>query len=198
MRGPGGARGGVASGAGLRGALRCAGRAAGARAARAARRAGREEEQRGERGEARGEREEEEQSAAGGERKQRERARPFWKGGQRPDLRRRARRRDLWHRARRGDLWRRPYFFFFATQAATLAWPRELDAVVHGVEPWNLDAMKHGVDTLGPNLRLRFPGVQKGIFFKKKGQIVKNWGTWDSQIGGPPGYIIFCLSEPPQ
>ena len=53
---------------------------------------------------------------------------------------------------------------------------RDLDAMIHGVEPWYLDAMMHGVDPLGPKPRLSFPGVQKSIF-SKKGQIVKNWET---------------------
>ena len=65
-----------------------------------------------------------------------------------------------------------------ATWDATLGSARELDAVIHGVETCNLDAMKHGVDPLGPKLSLSFSEIQKRIFFKKKGQIVKNWATW--------------------
>ena len=40
--------------------------------------------------------------------------------------------------------------------------------MIYGVETCNLDVMKHGVDPLGPKLRLSFLGVQKRIFFKKK------------------------------
>jgi len=54
-----------------------------------------------------------------------------------------------------------------ATSEATLGSARELDAVIHGVKPCNLDAMKHGVDPLGPKLSLSFPGVQKRILLKK-------------------------------
>ena len=57
-----------------------------------------------------------------------------------------------------------------ATSDATLGLARELDAVIHGIETCNL------VDPLGPKLSLSFPGIQKRFFFKKKGQIVKNWG----------------------
>ena len=54
---------------------------------------------------------------------------------------------------------------------ATLGQAMELDAVIHGVETSNLDAMKHGVDPLGPKLSLSFPGVQKRIFFKKRAKL---------------------------
>jgi len=68
-----------------------------------------------------------------------------------------------------------PFFSatYDATSEATLGSAREVDAVIHGVEPCNLDAMKHGVDPLGP---IKFSRVQKRILFKKKLQIVKNWG----------------------
>jgi len=71
------------------------------------------------------------------------------------------RRRDLWRRARRHDLWRQPFFFatYSATSEAMLGATTELDAVIHGVETCNLDAMKHGVDPLGPKLRLSFPKI---------------------------------------
>jgi len=55
-----------------------------------------------------------------------------------------------------------------ATWDATLGSARELDAVIHGVEACNLDAMKHGVDPLGSKPSLSFPEVQKTIFLKKK------------------------------
>jgi len=55
-----------------------------------------------------------------------------------------------------------------ATSDATLGSPRELDAVIQGVETCNLDAMKHGVDPLGPKLSLSFSEIQKRIFFKKR------------------------------
>jgi len=58
-----------------------------------------------------------------------------------------------------------------ATSDATLGSARELDAVIHGVETCNLDAMKHGVDLLGPKLSLSFPWVQKRIFFKKRAKL---------------------------
>jgi hypothetical protein len=54
---------------------------------------------------------------------------------------------------------------------ATLGSARELDAVIHGVETCNLDAMKHGVDPLGPKLSLNFSRVQKRIFFKKRAKL---------------------------
>ena len=42
---------------------------------------------------------------------------------------------------------------------ATLGSARKLDAVIHGVETCNLDAMLHDVDPLGPNLDLSHPRV---------------------------------------
>jgi hypothetical protein len=60
-----------------------------------------------------------------------------------------------------------------ATSESTLGRARDLDAVVHGVEACNLDAMKHGLDLLGPKLRLSFPGVHKRIFFKKRPKFIK-------------------------
>jgi len=59
--------------------------------------------------------------------------------------------------------------------------------VIHGVEACNLDAMKHGVDSLGPKLRLSFPGVQKRIFLKKKGQIVKGFRSLPVGLEQPLG-----------
>ena len=58
-----------------------------------------------------------------------------------------------------------------ATSDATLGSARELDAVIHGVETCNLDAMKHGVDPLGPKLSLSFLGVQKTNFFEKRAKL---------------------------
>ena len=54
-----------------------------------------------------------------------------------------------------------------ATSDAMLGSARELDAVIHGVETCNLDAMKHGVDPLGPKLSLSFPEVKKKFSSKK-------------------------------
>jgi hypothetical protein len=62
-----------------------------------------------------------------------------------------------------------PFFCHASRHAdAALGTARDLDTVIHGVEPCNLDAMKHGVDPRGPKLRLSFTGVQKRIFLKKK------------------------------
>jgi len=66
------------------------------------------------------------------------------------DLRHGARRRDLWRRAQRHDPRRRGFFFGHVTLCSA----RELDAVIHGIETSNLDAVKHGVDPLGPKLSL--------------------------------------------
>ena len=72
----------------------------------------------------------------------------------------------------------------------------ELDTVIHGVETSNLDAMKHGVDPLGPKLSLSFSRVQKRIFFKKKDQIVKNWGGRKLTRNGAEGLLReFCENE---
>jgi hypothetical protein len=58
-----------------------------------------------------------------------------------------------------------------ATSDATLGSARELDVVIHGVETCNLDAMKHGVDPLGPKMSLSFSKVQKRIFLKKRAKL---------------------------
>jgi hypothetical protein len=43
--------------------------------------------------------------------------------------------------------------------------------VIHGAETWNLGAMMHGADPLGPFLHLSFPGVQLWTFFKKRAKL---------------------------
>ena len=55
----------------------------------------------------------------------------------------------------------------------TLGSVRELDAVDHGVETYNLDAVFHGANPLGPKIKFCQAGVQICTFFKKKGQILK-------------------------
>jgi hypothetical protein len=49
------------------------------------------------------------------------------------------------------------------------------DAVSHGVETCNLDAMNHGVDPQSPKLSLRRQGSKREFSSKKQGQIVKNY-----------------------
>jgi len=60
-----------------------------------------------------------------------------------------------------------------ATSDATLGSAKELDVVIHSVKTCNLDAMKHGVDPLGPKLSLSFSVIQKKIFFKKRSNCKK-------------------------
>ena len=101
---------------------------------------------------------------------ERTRGRRGWAGGARKlgVYRLRPRRHDLWRRGRRPDLWRRAPCHPPVMSHVDLASDSDLDAMIHGVETCNLDAVKHGVDPLGPKMRFYQPRVQKRTFFKKK------------------------------
>ena len=62
-------------------------------------------------------------------------------------------------------------FFCHVTSHAMTTWrcAWKLDAVAHGIETCYLDVLLHGVDPLGPKLRLSFLEVQKRNLLKKKG-----------------------------
>jgi hypothetical protein len=49
--------------------------------------------------------------------------------------------------------------FFNAKSAAALAYAWEFDAVIHGVETCNLDAILHGVSHPGPKMKFCRPEV---------------------------------------
>ena len=86
-----------------------------------------------------------------------------------------------------------PSIFFFATQAATQTprWARP-----GSVEPWNLDAMKPGVDPPGSKTEIKFSRGPKENFFQKKRPNCKKLGRFGDHLQRTPFYCCNGILPP--